>query len=238
MAATRLLLLSNSTNPGEPWLGWPEPHLRAFLGEGVKSLFFVPFAGVRIDWDEYAATARKRFTEMGCSLVSAHETEAPLETALRADGLVVGGGNTFHLLYHLRASGLLQVIRERALAGVPFIGWSAGTNVACPTIMTTNDMPVVQPDRMDALDLVPFQINPHYTEERLPNHGGETRVDRLLEFIAVNRQTAVLGLPEATALRVEGDELTLLGSRPAKIFHYGVEPVEVHPGDPLSDLLK
>jgi len=176
MAQRRLLLLSNSTNPGEPWLGWPEAHIRDFLGAGVKSLFFVPFAGVRLEWDEYANMARKRFAEMGYSLVAAHETASPLEAALKADALVVGGGNTFHLLHHLQASGLLPLIRERVLSGIPYIGWSAGTNVACPTIMTTNDMPVVQPASLNALGLVPLQINPHYTEERLPNHGGETRL--------------------------------------------------------------
>lgn len=238
MTTIRLLLLSNSTNPGEPWLGWPEPHIRDFLGPGVKTVFFVPFAGVRLDWDEYAQMARKRFAEMGCALVAAHEVPSPLEACLKADAVVIGGGNTFHLLSHLRRSGLRQVIRERVLSGTPFIGWSAGTNVACPTIMTTNDMPVVQPDSFEALGFVPFQINPHYTEATLPNHGGETRMDRLLEFVAVNREMAVLGLPEGTALRVEGDDLALLGSKPAKVFHYGVDPVEVQPGEPLSDLLR
>lgn len=237
MENRRLLLLSNSTTPGEPWLGWPEPHIRDFLGPGPRTLFFVPFAGVRLEWDEYAGMARKRFSELGYSLVAAHEPASPLEAALKADGLVVGGGNTFHLLHHLKLTGLLQLFQERVAAGVPYIGWSAGTNVACPTIMTTNDMPVVQPADMSAMGLVPFQINPHYTEEKLPNHGGETRLDRLMEFIAVNRQVTVLGLPEGTGLRVEGESLTLLGERAAKVFHFGMEPTEVASGETLSELL-
>lgn len=231
MSHKRLLLLSNSTNPGEPWLGWPEKHIRAFFGAEVRTLFFVPFAGVRLAWDDYAKLARQRFAAMGYELTSAHETKSPINAAREADALVVGGGNTFNLLAHLYRTELITVLRERALGGTPFLGWSAGSNVACPTIMTTNDMPIVEPASFTALDLIPFQINPHYTEAALPNFGGETRVDRLQEFVAANPRMPVLGLPEATALQVEGERVTLLGSKPAKLFLGGQEPKDMPPGE-------
>ena len=126
----------------------------------------------------------------------------PVKEIESADAIIVGGGNTFHLLKQLYDNGTLWAIRERVLAGVPYIGWSAGSNVACPTIRTTNDMPIVEPSRLDAMRLVPFQINPHYTDEVLPNHGGETRAQRIAEFTKVNPGVVVIGLREGSALRV------------------------------------
>lgn len=237
MSDVRLLLLSNSTMAGEPWLGWPEPHIRAFLGTGVKSVFFVPFAGVRLAWNDYALQARERLREMGYSLVAAHETDDPCADLTSADAVVVGGGNTWHLIDHLHRTGLLPAIREKVLEGMPYLGWSAGSNVACPTIRTTNDMPIVEPPSMQALGLVPFQINPHFTDAHPPGHAGETRTDRLLEFIEVNPAAAVLGLPEGTALRREGASLALIGEKPARLFKKGHEPRDLWPGESLDFLL-
>lgn len=235
--AKRLLLLSNSTMAGEPYLGWPEPAIRSFLGPAARRAFFVPFAGVRITWDEYTAMVRERFGAMGYELLAAHETADPMSEVARAEAIVVGGGNTFHLLHHLCQSGLLGVISERAKEGVPYIGWSAGANVACPTIKTTNDMPIIEPPSFDALGLLPFQINPHFTDALPPGHGGETRTDRIREFLEVNPETAVVGLREGTYLRLEDGRLTFGGERPARIFRRGDDPVDFGRDDDWTPLL-
>jgi dipeptidase E len=145
----------------------------------------------------------------------------------------VGGGNTFRLLKVLQDSELFPLLRDRVLAGMPYLGASAGVNLACPTIRTTNDMPIVEPASLDALGLIPFQINPHFTDAVIPNHGGETRSERLAEFLELNRSMPVLALREGTALQVEGQRMSLLGGQPGRAFLYGREPWEVAPG-PLS----
>ena len=234
MNETRLLLMSNSTMVGEKWLGWPEDHLKAFLGPSVKTLFFVPFAGVRMSWNEYAGMARERFGEMGYGLVAAHEPADPAAALASSDAVVIGGGNTWHLIDTLHRTGLLPLIGEKVLQGSPFVGWSAGSNVACPTIRTTNDMAVVEPPSTQALGLVPFQINPHYTDAHPPGLGGETRADRILEFVEVNPEVTVIGLPEGDLLKVEGGKTELVGSFPARLFKKGKEPWLVQPGEALS----
>ena len=238
MNPMRLLLLINSTMAGEPYLGWPGNAIRDFLGGNVRSAFFVPFAGIRITWDDYAGQVGARFGEWGCEILPAHKSAHPLREAAEAEAIVMGGGNTFRLVALLQESGLLQVIRERVMGGVPYIGWSAGANVACPTLRTTNDMPVVQPASFETLGLVPFQINPHFTDAQPPGHGGETRTDRILEFVEVNPQVPVLGLPEGTGLRREGGSLELFGTRPARLFVKGAQPQDLSPGAPMSFLLR
>ncbi len=214
----RLLLLSNSTMPGQPYLDWARPHLAGFLGSGVRRLCFVPFAGVTVPWDGYTEKVREVFGQLGYEVVSVHETDDPVAMVRDSDGVAVGGGNTFQLLAKMYEADLLDAIRGAAGEGKPFIGWSAGSNVACPTIRTTNDMPIVEPPTLDALGLVPFQINAHYTEARLGDHGGETRVDRLNEFVAANPGMPVVGLPEGTALRLDGDGLALIGGADAVVY--------------------
>jgi dipeptidase E len=144
--------------------------------------------------------------------------------------VVVGGGNTFQLLAALHRDGLVLAIRDAVTTGTPYIGWSAGANVACPTIRTTNDMPIVEPPTFDALGLVPFQINPHFTVARVPNHGGETRTERLLEFTTANPDSDVLALPEGTMIEVDPTGTTLIGPHPALLFRGGREPLEIPPG--------
>ena len=232
----RLLLLSNSTNPGEPYLAWPLPHLRDFLGTASR-LVFVPYAGVCMSANGYLSAVRDALAPLGVTVTGAHETGSPAAELERADAVVVGGGNTFQLLARLYATGLLEPIRERVRAGLPYIGWSAGANVACPTIRTTNDMPIVEPPSFDALGLVPFQINPHYTEARLPNHGGETRPERIAEFLEVDRTARVVGLREGTGLRLEGKRLSLLGNAPALVFRHGVPAQEAGPDADLAAII-
>ena len=233
----RLLLLSNSMNFGEPFLHYPIRTIQEFLGAPVAEMLFVPYAGVRLSFSEYAARVRERFQEIGIVMTSVHETENPAAAVDRADAIVVGGGNTFCLLDRLYTQGLVARIRDRVMEGVPYAGWSAGSNVACPTIKTTNDMPIVEPPSLSALDLVPFQINPHYTDATLPNHGGETRAERLMEFLEMNPTVTVVGLREGTMLRVDGDTIELLGDKAARVFRKGREVVELAPGDSLQFLV-
>jgi dipeptidase E len=237
MARRRLLLLSNSTNYGEDYLRFTLPHIKSFLGQQVKRVLFVPYASVRRSYDEYAAQVRARFEEIGYGLDSVHDAADAHRAVASAEALAVGGGNTFHLMRGLYEANLFEAIRERVSLGMPYIGWSAGSNVACPTIKTTNDMPVVEPAGFEALSLIPFQINPHYTDATLPNHNGETRQERLLEFIAANPEAKVIGLREGTALLVEDEEITLIGEKSARIFLKSQEPAEYGPSDSLKFLL-
>ena len=213
----KLLLLSNSTLPGEPFFLWPETYIRQFLGDEVRNILFFPFAGVTISFDDYYSKVRSRLKDMGYETESAHRAGDKREAIDRCDAIAVGGGNTFQLIKYLQA-GWLPLIREKVNGGVPYFGWSAGANVACPSIKTTNDMPIIQPESFEALNLVSFQINPHYTEAAIPNHGGETRPDRIKEFLMVNRGIQVMGLPEGSLLEVEGDNITFRGRNKLKQF--------------------
>ncbi len=234
-----LLLLSNSTLPGTPFFEWPRPHVKAFLGERHLRLAFVPFAAVSFSMDEYTAMVQGIFADLGHELFSLH-TEVDKTGALaKADGVVIGGGNTFQLLRTLYSTELLRAIRKRVSEGMPYIGWSAGSNVACPTIMTTNDMPIAEVPTLRAMGLVPFQINPHYTDARIEGHGGESRDQRLAEFLALHQASTVVGLREGSGLRVGRDGLHLFGG-PMRVLRHGSAPLEVADGTrcraDLSDL--
>lgn len=237
MTAPRLLLLSNSTNYGEEYLRYPLPLIQSFLGTSIKRVLFVPFAGVRVSYDDYAAKVGERFKEIGYDVDSVHAADNAIRAVEQAEAVAVGGGNTFHLLRVLYEANILEAIRARVQDGTPYVGWSAGSNVACPTIMTTNDMPVVEPPSFRALSLVSFQINPHYTDEVVPNHNGETRSERLLEFVAANPQVTVVGLREGCALRVEGTRLLLVGDKSALVFRKGEETKEYNGADSLQFLM-
>ena len=230
----RILLISNSTLFGSGYLDHAADEIQNFLSN-VKTVLFVPYA--LHDRDEYAATAAARFRRMGFELTSIHTAAKPAEAVKTTDAVFVGGGNTFRLLKALYDFELLAPIRERVEEGMPYIGSSAGSNVAGPTIKTTNDMPIVEPPSFDALGLVSFQINPHYLDPD-PNsrHMGETRETRLLQFLEEN-DTPVAGIREGAIIRIENSETTLKGSTGARIFRKGQNPVEVSPGTRLNDLL-
>ena len=231
----RVLLISNSTLYGGGYLDHAEGEIRDFLGD-VRRVLFVPFA--LHDRDAYAATARERFGKMGYELSSVHDAADAVKAVAETDAIFVGGGNTFRLLKTLYDRQLLDPIRQRVAAGMPYIGSSAGSNIAAPTIKTTNDMPIVQPPSFDALALVSFQINPHYLDPD-PNskHMGETREKRIQEFLEEN-DTPVLGLREGAIARCENGHILLKGSTGARIFRRGHDPVETHPGDQLDDFLR
>jgi dipeptidase E len=238
MSQKRLLLLSNSKNYGQGYLEHAEAMIKDFLGETIESVLFIPYAVVRLSFDEFAAMVRGRFQTMGYELASVHEANDPVDAVKNAEAIVVAGGNTFHLLKCLYDTKLLEAIRERVNEGVPYIGWSAGSNVACPTIKTTNDMPIVEPPSFDALGLVPFQINPHYTDAVLPQHSGETRAERIAEFVLANPGMYVVGLREGGTLRIEGSQIELLGEKEARVFLKDQEPADYQPGSSLGFLQK
>lgn len=234
----KLLLISNSTNYGENYLEYTKPELKKFLGGDVKKILFIPYAGVSMTYDEYHHKVEKVFNELGYDVESVHHTDKPVEAVMAAEAIVVGGGNTFHLLYMMQKMGLIEPIKERVNDGTPYIGWSAGSNMACPTLKTTNDMPVIEPYSFDALNLVPFQINPHYTDAMPPGHAGESREQRLLEFLEVNREIYVIGLKEASMLLVEDDKMKLIGDKPLRLFKHGEEIREYDNSASLDFLLE
>ncbi len=227
-----LLLISNSTNAGEAYLGWPRVQISDFIqAHGIRTALFIPYAGVASGYDAYEAKVGKVYAERGVKLVSIHHREYPITAVNEAECIVVGGGNTFHLVHEMHRLGVMKAIREKVMQGCPYMGWSAGSNVACPSMKTTNDMPIVYPSSFDTLGLVPFQINPHYLDANPAGHGGETREDRIQEFMVVNPDIYVVGLREATSLLVEGDSMKLLGSRRMRLFKAGEETREIEPGD-------
>lgn len=233
-SAVRLLLISNSTMHGGGYLEHCAAEIADFLGP-AKRVLFVPYA--LDDHDAYAAKARPSLDAMGHELRSAHTYDDPDQALDDADAVFIGGGNTFRLLAQLERTGLLEAIRQRALAGMPYMGSSAGTNVATKSIRTTNDMPIVQPRSFDALQLVPFQINPHYLDpDPGSRHMGETREERILQFHE-EHDTPVLGLREGCMLRVDGASMTLRGTTPARLMRRGVTAEEFAPPCDLSFLL-
>ncbi len=211
-----LLLLSNSSSDAG-YLTHALPWLRETL-TGAKRAAFIPYAGITVSWDDYAAKVREALGSLDVEIVSVHEVDNPTGLVSEADAILVGGGNTFHLLRETYRVGLVELVRQRVQDGAAYVGWSAGSNLACRTIMTTNDMPVAEPPTFRALGLIPFQINPHFTDAHPPGHRGETRRQRLAEFVAANPEMPVVGLPEGTALRVASGEMALLGAERGLLF--------------------
>ena len=231
----RLLLLSNSTIPGEPYLGWAKSHIQEFLGER-KRIAFVPFAAVSFSMDEYTRLTQGALGEMGHELFSLHSEVDKVKALMNADAVIVGGGNSFQLLRTLYNTELVRAIRVRVMGGMPYMGWSAGANVAGPTIMTTNDMPITEVPTLRAMGLVPFQINPHYTNERIAGHGGESRDQRIAEFLALNQRSTVVGLREGALLNVNDDLMSVEGTG-LRLFRSGAEPKDIPGGTALRTAL-
>jgi len=230
----RLLLISNSTLYGSGYLDHAQEEIRDALGS-IKGLLFVPYA--LHDRDAYSVQARKRFEAMGYALDSVHEAEDKRNAIDSAEAIFIGGGNTFRLLHSLYQFDLLLPIRRRVAEGMLYIGSSAGAVVAAPTIKTTNDMPIVEPQSFDSLGLIRFQINAHYLDPD-PNstHMGETRKVRINQFLEDN-ETPVVGLREGCMVRVEQGIHLLRGKTNARVFRRGFEPVEVEPGTTIDDLI-
>jgi dipeptidase E len=231
----RLLLISNSTLFGRGYLDHAEEEIRELMGAKTR-IAFIAYA--LHDRRAYAQKAEERFREMGLSLTSTHDLSNPARAIDEADAVFIGGGNTFRLLTALHDYGLLEPIRRKIARGTPYIGSSAGSIVACPTLKTTKDMPIVQPPSFEALGLVQFQISPHYLDPASAStHMGETQEERILQFLEEN-DTAVVGLREGSMLAAGGKTVTLKGPHSARIFRRGVDPSEAPPGSGLETMLE
>jgi dipeptidase E len=211
----KVLMLSSSRCGQEAYL----QHARTMILEhlhGIDEILFIPYAGVTLDWDNYTQKVQAALPELKISGI--HQFADPIKALQQAKAIAVGGGNTFHLLHQLYHHNLLEPIRQRVAQGIPYIGWSAGSNICGNSIRTTNDMPIVQPPSFDALNLVPFQLNPHYSDYQSPGHNGETRAERIAEFCALNPTMPVLGIREGTALKRSGNKLSLQGKLDGVVF--------------------
>jgi dipeptidase E len=228
MELKRILLLSNSAQYGRGYLDHAENEICSFLGQSAR-VAFVPYA--MFNWDEYEAKASERFGQMGYVLESVHHYQGKEQELLdKADAVFIGGGNTFRLLRRLYEYDLLSKIRSLVTQGKRYIGSSAGSNVAGPTIKTTKDMPILEPPSFNALALIDFQISPHYLDpDPRSKHMGETQEERILQFLEENDKR-VIGLREGSVLLVSAGEVHLKGSLSARLFQRGREPVECTPG--------
>ena len=235
--SSRLLLLSTSTIHGSGYLDYCAESVDEFLGD-IRTVLFIPYARPSgISHSAYSKLARRRFAQFGVQLSGVEDSPDSVAAVRSAEALFIGGGNTFLLLRDLYDAGLLDTVRERVAEGMPYMGTSAGSNVAGLTVGTTNDMPIVYPPSFSALALVPFNINPHYLDpDPHSTHKGETRETRIHEFHVLNRQP-VIGLREGAWLRIEGDSATLEGSGGARLFRQGQDPEEFGAGASMDFLL-
>lgn len=204
-----MLLLSSSKAGDSEYLEHAKPWLHEQFGN--RTVLFIPYAGVTVNHEAYTARVQQALAGT-VNIQGINEFTNPKQALLQADAVAVGGGNTFVLLDYLYRFGLLDSLRKRILAGMPYAGWSAGSNIAGLSIRTTNDMPIVQPPSFRALAAVNFQLNPHYFDSHPPGFHGETRAQRLAEFMVLNPATTIIGIREGTALKINDRKMQLLGA--------------------------
>lgn len=230
-----ILLLSSSRAGDSDYLA-PALDLIAAQLADCRDVLFVPYAGVTVSYDHYQQKVQQALKPLGLKVNSIHQSGDAKQALQQAQAVMVGGGNTFALLHRLYQYDLIADLRQRVLLGLPYTGWSAGSNIAGLSIRTTNDMPIIEPPSFQALQLLPFQLNPHYANFAPPGFHGETRDMRLTEFMQLNPDTAVVGLPEGTALKRVGNKLSYLGDTDAALFLRG-EKSAIAPDSDLSVLL-
>lgn len=217
----KALLLSNSVSCGLGYLEWCKNIITDFFKES-QNIIFIPYAAVTYSFDEYEQNVKTALCQLQNQITSIHRFEDKEKAVNECDGVIVGGGNTFALKKRLEDNNIFNLIKTRVLTqSVPYAGWSAGANMGSLTIKTTNDMPIVQPKSFEAFSLVNFQINPHYTDQNLENHNGETRDDRLTEFSIFNKDIPCAAIPEGTGIRVENKKAVYFGEKQGKIFLNG-----------------
>lgn len=206
--SANLLLLSSSRVGDTEYLQHALAMIKAKL-DGVTELLFIPYAGVTLSYDDYTTKVQNALSEIDIKVTGIHQYDDPITAINTAQAIAVGGGNTFHLLHQLYQNKLISPIQYKVAKGVPYIGWSAGSNIAGLSIRTTNDMPIIEPESFNALQLVDFQLNPHYTDHNPAGHNGETRAQRLAEFMVLNPTTPIVAIVEGTALDIKQNTLKL-----------------------------
>lgn len=228
MSDKKLLLLSSSREGQTEYLQHALPMIDDFLSGDIKEILFIPYAGFAMGYDAYEDKVNAPLQGINKKVVSIHRFDDPIKAVENAQAIAIGGGNTFHLLKELYDNELVDAIRKKVNTGTPYMGWSAGSNVAGLSICTTNDMPIVQPRSFNALALVNFQINPHYTDYQPPNHNGETRAERIYEYTCANPHRYVVGTREGTALKLVANQLTLIGAKDGLVFRDGekIKPLQ------------
>jgi dipeptidase E len=217
MTNKNLLLLSSSRVKDSSYLSHAKTLIKEHLtlenngtATRVTEILFIPFAGVTVNYDEYTTKVQTALKDLAIKVVGIHQCPSAKKAIESAQAIIVGGGNTFHLLQQLYQQDLITAIQNKVADGTPYIGWSAGSNIAGISIKTTNDMPIVEPKSFNALNLVNFQLNPHYTDYNPPGFNGETREQRLAEFMVVEPETAIVAIVEGSALQLKGSQLSLL----------------------------
>ena len=222
------LLISASSYQDTGYLRHCKNWVKDFLGEsGKEEILFIPYAGVRRSNDEYEQKVIDRLKNK--NIKSIHHYEDKISAIKNANSIAVGGGNTFMLLYTLYKLNLIEPIKEAVANGTKYFGWSAGANIAGKTMMTTNDMPIIMPKSFESLNIFPYQINPHFISGKLAGHNGESREERLEEFLIANPKETIYALPEGTALLIGGDEAEVIGHSEILKFEYQkeIEKIEV-----------
>lgn len=232
-----VLMLSSSRQGDEAYLEHARSLILAHLGS-IRDLLFIPYAAVTQSYDNYVSAVATVLPE--CNVTGIHTFDHPVKAINNAkannQAIVVGGGNTFHLMHTIYQQNLLEPLQHAIAEGTPYIGWSAGSNICGQSIRTTNDMPIVEPESFNALNVVPFQLNPHYSDYHPPGHNGETRDQRLAEFTVLNPTTPVVAIREGTALSLSQQQLTLVGEKGGFIF-LGNEKRPIAPNENLTELL-
>lgn len=222
----RALLMSSSRMGNMGYLEHADSQLHALFDEKPVEVLFIPYAAVSFSFDDFEKIVQPAFARLGYGLKSIHHFSDPVAAVRSARAIAVGGGNTFALLTRMYQAGIVELISARVNGGeLPYVGWSAGSNVATPTIRTTNDMPIVQPPSFNALNIAPFQMNPHFISGKPAGHNGESREDRLNEFLTYNPQEQLLALYEGSALYIENAQGRILGDKEGLWFK-GPEQVE------------
>ena len=222
------LLISASSYQDTGYLRHCKNWVKDFLGEsGKEEILFIPYAGVRRTNDEYEQKVIDRLKNK--NIKSIHHYEDKISAIKNASSIAVGGGNTFMLLYTLYKLNLIEPIKEAVANGAKYFGWSAGANIAGKTMMTTNDMPIIMPKSFDSLNIFQYQINPHFISGKLAGHNGESREERLEEFLIANPKDTIYALPEGTALLIADNEAEVIGHSEILKFEYQkeIEKIEV-----------
>lgn len=234
----KLLLLSSSREGQTPYLEHAIAQIKQFLSADITEILFIPFAGVSLNYDDYSTMVADALAPLNLKVNNIANYEDKQLAITQAQAIVVGGGNTFHLLHQLYHFDLVDLIQEKVQQGTPYIGWSAGSNIAGLSIRTTNDMPIIEPPSFNALGLVPFQLNPHYTDYQPPGHNGETRAQRLLEFTLIDPTTPIIGIQEGSALMLVDNQLTLTGNKEAYLFQGNIQKQSLAIGSDLSKFMQ